>query len=162
MAVAVTYASTLTVVETVADTYVASGDNTLTYNGMNSSGTYNSGTATPVTKHASFQQALTTGAATIDLRALTGPNGATVDGNGLKVQFVKFRNKSTNANSMTLTFGASNPYDLFGSTFVLTLAPGQEFLAFLKEGAPDIDATNKTIDVSGTGSQILECEIVMG
>lgn len=165
MAISVTYVSTKTVVETLADTYVSSSDNTVTYTGMNSSGTFDSGTvAAPCTTHAAFRKTMSGGAGTIDLTAITGggANGATASFTGLKVQFFKFRNLSTNANSITITFGASNPYNLMGSDFSFTLAPGQECEGYLKEQAPDVGSGAKNIDISGTSAQVLECQLIAG
>jgi len=156
------YSSKLTTTETYGDSYVDSGDNTLKFSGLDQALNLTGGTTPAVSKQAAFQKALTAGAGTVDLRALVGANGGAIDGNGLKVRVVKFRNLASNANAITITFGASNPYDLLGSTFVLTLLPGQEFLAYLKDGAPTIDSTHKTIDLSGTGSQVLECHFVLG
>ncbi|NBW11143.1 MAG: hypothetical protein EBR82_24245 [Caulobacteraceae bacterium] len=162
MAVALTYAANLTAVETYSDTFVSSSDNTVTFSGLNSSGTYNAGTGVPVTKVASYEVAMSAGAATINLRSLTGINGSTVDGNGLKAQFVKFKNKSTNANAITITEGASNGYELLGNAFTLVLKPGQEITMNLNEQAPDISDSAKTIDISGTSSQVLQIFVAMG
>jgi nitrogen fixation/metabolism regulation signal transduction histidine kinase len=162
MTVALTLASTITVVETVANSYVDSTDQTLKYTGLNTSLTLNGASTPAVSKQAQFQQALTSGAATVDLRALVGAAQSEVDGNGLKVRAVKLRGKSTNANPITISEGASNGYALFGSGFQLDLKPDQEILAYLKDGAVTIDGTHKTLDLAGTGSQILEIAIVLG
>jgi hypothetical protein len=162
MAVSAVYTSKVTVTETLSDPYVDSGDNTVKHSGLDKSTTYNGASSVPVTKVATFAQALTAGAATIDLRALVGTNGGAVDGNGLKVQIAKFRAKADNANPITISEGASNGYELLGNGFTLDLKAGQEVTLFLNEAAPDISGSAKTIDLAGTGSQVLECEIVMG
>jgi len=162
MAVAVTYASNITVIETLADTYVKSTANTVTFNGMDTAVTLNSGSAVPATKHASQRVTMSSGAATIDLRALTGANGGAVDGNGLKVQLAKFRNLAANANAITIGEGASSGYELMGNAWTVTLQPGQEITVYGKEQAPDIGSSAKNIDIAGTGSQILEVQFVMG
>jgi hypothetical protein len=164
MSVSAAYASNITVTEILTNNvdYASASNKDIVYNGLNYSVTIDGGTTVPATAVAAFPQALIAGAATIDLRALVGTNGVAVDGNGLKVQMAKFRNKSTNANSITLTFGASNGYLLFGSGWQIILLPGQEFMAYLKDQAPDIDATHKTIDITGTLAQVLECILVLG
>lgn len=162
MSVAVAYKAEVTVTETLADPYLDNADKTLKHSGLNTSLTLNANSVAPATKVASFQQALTAGAATIDLRALSGSNGGTVDGNGLKVQVVKLRNLAANANAITIEPGASNGFNLFGAAFSITLAPGQEITAYLKDQTPDVDATHKTLDLTGTGTQILEVIVVMG
>ena len=162
MSVTVSYASTLTVSEILATNVADMSDKTVVHSGYNSSGTYNAASSPPSTTVAAFEQALSSGTATIDLRALLGTNNIAVDGNGLRAQFIKFRNKSTNANPITIAKGASNGYDGLGAAFSIALAVGAEFLMKLNDGGNDIGATNKTLDLTGTGAQVLECEIVMG
>lgn len=152
----------LTIQETVSDSYASSKDNTITLNGLNSTIVMDADSTPPVTKEAVFQKAMTAGAATIDLTALTGLNGASVTFTGLKVQSVKFRNKATNANDITITEGASNGYELLGNGFTLILKPGQEAQFYLNDAAPDVGGSAKTIDISGTGTQVLEVAMVAG
>lgn len=162
---AVAFTSNLTVVETLTGQYVAPGDNTVTTNGLNESATYTGSTSPAVSKHAAFQQALTAGTATIDLTLLPGevPN-QTVDFTGLKVQFLKFRNLSTNANVLTVAQGGSNPYrlDATTATWSITLAPGQSVLLWLDGAADTVGGTHKTIALTGTSSQVLEVQAVAG
>lgn len=162
MSVSVTYASTLSVVEAYADTFVDSADNTVKFSGLNSSGTYTGASNYPCTKVAAYEKAMSAGAATIDLTALVGIANSAVSGSGLKVQFVKFKNKATNANAITIGEGASNGYELFGNAWSIILQPGQEILACLAEQAPDIGSGAKNIDIAGTGAQVLQVEFVMG
>ncbi len=164
MPIAATIAMSITGVETLdtaVDPFVSSSDQTVTQTHAKAA-TLNAGTTPPVTKQAAFKKTMTAGAATIDLRSLVGTNGAAVDGNGLKVQAFKFKNPSTNANSITITFGASNPYLLLGTDFLITLAPGQEVMGYLHDAAPDIASGAKEIDISGTLAQVLECYFLMG
>lgn len=166
MSLQVTYESNVSVLETFTGDYVSSGNNSALFNGLNENGDsyiLTSSTDVPVTKHSEFQQALSSGTATIDLTALPGlTDDETVDGTGLKVQIAKFRNLASNANAITITFGASNPYNLLGSAFVMELLPGQSITLYLDEAAPDIASGAKNLDISGTGAQILECQFVMG
>ena len=87
MAVSATVKAILDVRELLASGVPASsgGDAVVVHDGWNQELLLNGASAAPVTKVAAFQQALSSGAATIDLTALTGANGATVDGTGLKV-----------------------------------------------------------------------------
>lgn len=168
MAVNATYKGEVTVVRTVDDPFVGSGDNTVTINALNKTKSLTgatsatAGTEGPVTKDANFQKALSGGAGTIDFRALPTPEAGTIDLNGLKVQIVKFRNPNTNANPITIVEGASNGLALFGAAFSITLQPGQEIQAYLAEAAPDVSATDKTIDLTGTASQALDVQVVAG
>lgn len=125
--------------------------------------TLDASTTPAVTKHSPYTLSLTAGAATIDLTSLPGiTEDETVDGSGLKVQMACFENPDTNANNMTITFGASNGYLLLGTAWKIILKPGQSFQTYLDDGAPVIDGTHKNIDVAGTGTQSLLVEIVMG
>jgi len=116
-----------------------------------------------VTKVAAFSQALTGGAATIDLTALDGTVG-TVDGTGLKLQVFKLKAPTTNTATLTATKGASNGYglDSAGATWTVPLAPGQEFLFYGDDDPPDISSTKKNIDLSGTGTESVQVMIVVG
>jgi len=124
--------------------------------------TLTSATTPPVTCGALFKQALSNGAATIDLTALVGANTKTVDGTGLRVQVLRVRNPATNANPISIAKGASNGYDGLGANFKLTLQPGAEALVFANDAGSDIGSTNCTLDLAGTGAQVLEVEIIMG
>lgn len=163
MAISVTIAPTITVVETPADTFLASSDNTLTYSMSNTSFVLDGTTTPPATKQATYEVTLSSGTATIDLRALVGAAGSAVDGNGLKVQAVKFINKTGNANAITISEGASNGYELFGNGWTITLpTAGSWVMAYLKDASPDVSGSAKTIDVAGTDAQVLQVQIVMG
>lgn len=160
--VSVLYESRLTVTETFTGEQISPGDNTVTINGLNETATYNASSAVPVTKQASFRLTLSAGTGSINLAALPGlTTEETVVGTGLKVQFVKLRNLASNANSITVAEGASNGYAMLGA-FTITLAPGQSVLIDLNEAAPDVATGDRILDVTGTGSQILECLFVMG
>ena len=116
----------------------------------------------PLTKHAVEQKALAGGAGTIDLTATKGFNGEAVDGTGLKVQALKLRNPSTNANSISIEPGAANGYDFCGADFKITLEPGTEVLIFCLDTAPDVAIADCQIDLAGTGAQVLDFEALMG
>jgi hypothetical protein len=164
--VSAVYALQATVTETFTGEYVSSGDNTITINGLNETGTLNASSSVPATKVASGQLTMTAGAATLDLTALvnTASAGQTVTHTGLKPQIMILRNLSTNANNMTVGKGASNGWSpvAAGTTWSLPLAPAQSHMFLLKDLAIDVAAGAKDIDVAGTGSQILEWTIVSG
>lgn len=162
MSVRVNYQSSLTVRETLETNVPAASDAEILHSGYDTNAALNSSSTPTATKHAAFAKALSAGAATIDLTALTGTNGVTVDGTGLKVVAVKFQNPSTNANDIQICFGASNAY-LFGNNAAWkhTLCPRDEYLCKFHNN-PSIDATHKNIDLAGTAAQTLNCEIVLG
>lgn len=162
MSISVTYVSQLTVVETLEGQYVGL-DDTVTTDGLNTTTTLTA-SAGPATKYSAGRLTLSSGSGSIDLTSLPDANGvaAAVTFSGLKVNAVKFRNLSTNANNMTLTEGASNGYELHGNAWTILLRPGEEYLWKGVDGAADVSGSTKTIDVSGTGSQVLEFELVAG
>lgn len=162
MAVSAAFVSTLTITETSAETLIDSADPSISYKGPTQSFTLNSGSSPAVSKMAAFELSMTDGAATIDMQALTGALNSVVDGTGLKVQAVKFTNKATNANTITIAEGASNGYELLGGSFTFTLPVGGSALFYLPEGTPDIGASTSEIDISGTGTQTLQVTMVMG
>jgi hypothetical protein len=163
MSISVTYVSQATVVETLEGEFVGT-DDTVTTNGLNTSETLGAGSTPPATKYSAGSKALSSGSATIDLTSLPDANGTAgaVTLTGLKLAVAKFRNKSTNANAMTIVFGASNPCTSLGAAFNVTLQPGEELTYRGKDLAADIDSTHKTFDVTGTGAQVLEFEFVAG
>jgi len=163
MSVNVNYQSKITAVETLEANIDSLGtDKQVTHNQFDTTKTLTSSTTPPVTKIAAFPQALTAGAATIDLTSLLGVNGAAVSGLGLKVQILKIKNKVGSANPISIAPGAANGYDIFGADFKVTLQPGQEATFYSNDATPDIGAEDKTLDLAGTDEQECEITIVMG
>lgn len=113
-------------------------------------------TSTPaVTKVYAQQRALSTGTLTLDLTALTDGSGAAMDLTGLKVQFVAVANKpvsgAANTDTLNVKFGATNGYNIFGdAASEATLAIGGWCIFYNPEGTPDVGASAKTIDFSGS------------
>ncbi len=161
MSVTVAYVSQITVQETLVNA-PAIPSPVVSHTLYNTSADLTASTTVPVTQVANFSQALSTGAATINLRTLSGTNNEAIDGNGLKVQLAKFGNPSTNANAITVTFGASNGYLLGGAAWKFILQPGMEITVYGCDATPDIDDSHKTIDLAGTGSQALRVSLILG
>jgi hypothetical protein len=160
--VTATYISQVTVVETFTGDFVGS-DNTVTVDGLNNTTVLTASTTVPVTKQAAFAKALSSGTGTIDLTALPGMTAdETVNGTGLKVQVCKLANPAANANAITVAKGASSGYAMIGSSFTITLQPGQEHTFYLNDAAPDIGSGAKNLDLTGTGTQALDVLFVMG
>lgn len=156
------YNSIVTVKQTL-DTGINSSasDRTVTQDQINTTKTLSAGTTPPVTKMIWVNQALTAGAKTLDLTSLTGTNGASVTFSGLKVQSAKFKNPTGNA-AMTIKFGAANPYNLLGASWTLILLAGQEITVYGNDATPDVAGGAKDIDIAGTGSEIIEVQLVAG
>lgn len=167
MSIQVGCVNQISVLDTADGAYVSSGDNTTTVNGLNSTRTLTASTTPPVTKHSAGTLTLSSGSGTLDLTSLPDPVtgvAAVITLNGLKPQEAIFRNKSTNANAITIVKGASNGYTGFGSAFSVTLQPGDSwrFQGNDNSGVTDVGSGAKTLDVTGTGSQVLEFQIVGG
>ncbi len=125
--------------------------------------TYTANTTVPVVKFSCGEKALASGTGTLRMTALPGRKAdEIVDGTGLKVQFFWCKNKSTNANNISFTFGASNPYNLMGSDYKVTLAPGQSNKFEGNDATPDVASGAKDIDLAGTLAQVLQYVIVLG
>lgn len=161
MSVAVTYAATATVVETLPNNTgsATAANRVVTHTEYNEAAALTGATTPPVTLVAEFLLTLTSGAATIDLRNLDGTNGAVVDGNGLKVQILRIKNLG--ANNMTFSTGASNGHNTF-TTDGTVVPPGGHIMLFSNDNGDDIDGTHKTWDVAGTGAQTAEVTVIMG
>ena len=153
------YATQLTVTEILAGNVVGLSDKLVKHTTLNKSELLDSTTTPPVTLVVSNAQA---GSGTIDLTSMVGTNDTAVDGSGLKVQAAKFANPSTNANAITVKFGASDAYLLGGAAWTFILEPGMEIVAYGNDATPDIAAGAKDIDVAATGVQPLNYTIVMG
>jgi hypothetical protein len=158
------YSALLTVTQTMTGEFIGS-DETFTVDGLNATATLNASSTPPATKQASGTQAMTAGAATLDLTALPGDTAdETKDMTGLKLQLAILKAPSTNANPITISQGASNAYglDAAGGTWSLTLDPGQFVLLYLDDNAEDVAAGAKEIDLAGTAAQELDYLLVFG
>lgn len=161
MAIRTTYRSMIETTETFSDSdYPAVKSPPLTHSGFDSRKDLDAATTPAVTKAAYFEKSLTAGAGTIDLTALTH-NGQAVDLTGLKVQCLRIKNKIGNA-AMTFAEGASNGYALLGASWLATLLAGQEITLFGNDATPDVAAGDRTIDITGTGTEQCEVSIVAG
>lgn len=161
MAVTLTYRSQVTAAETLSSSdFPAVPSAPLVHSGFDTTLSLSATTTPPVTTPAYFDQALTAGAATIDLTALTH-NGQAVNLTGLKVQTIKIKNPAGNA-AMTFTEGASNGYALMGAGWQTTLLAGQEVTFYGNDATPDVAAGDRTIDITGTGTESCEIAITAG
>jgi hypothetical protein len=160
----VTLNSQLSIVETLNGLAVSPGDNTVTLTGLNETVALTGSTTPPVSAATAFAVTMSGGAATIDLTALPGLTPSeTINATGLKGAAIKMSNPLTNANKIAVSQGASNAFRLDAATnWSVVLAPGQSVL-FNLDGLTDaVGSTHKTIDLAGTGSQVLNVEIALG
>lgn len=114
------------------------------------------------TKNASFEVALSGGAATIDLTNITDPVNGVVTGNTLKVQAITVKNKATNGAAITIAKGASNGYTGFGSAFSMSIPVGGTMGFDAVNAGATISSTVKTLDLAGSGTDVLQVQILFG
>lgn len=165
MATTVSYSSKATTVEVLTTntaSHSSGSDVTVTHNSRDTVETYNAGSSPPVTTIAAFTTTMTAGTAAIDMTAMTGSNGATVDATGLKLQVAKFIAPTGNANVISVDVGTTNGYQFFGADFEIELQPGSECMFMGNDAAPDVAGATKVFDIAGTGAQTLNCVLVFG
>jgi hypothetical protein len=127
-------------------------------------GTLDASSTVPATKTAS--DTTTVSAGSLNLTTLTGPLASSVSFSGLKVQLVYITCPSTNTGGVTFDVGAANGYNLFGadnaSNESIEVMPGGAVLIYHPNNAEDVDATHKSIDVSGTAGNTYNYVLVAG
>lgn len=157
------YSSSIAVTETFSS--ASSADNTILVNGISETGTLTASSTVPATKHTYYTLTMSGGTGSIDLTSLPGLTAdETVVGTGLKLQLLKLKVPTSNANPVTIAKGASNGYGLpvAGTTWTVTLSPGQSAMFYLADLAPDVASGARILDVTGTASQTLEVGVVLG
>ena len=134
----------------------------IVHSGFNLVDTVLDDTTTPPVTMTSYQTyALVAGALTIDLRALLGVNDEVQDANGLKLQTIVIRNPSGN-NPITIGEGASNGYPIWGAGNDHIVPADSEVGQKFADTLADVSATDKTIDISGTGTETFDVGICLG
>jgi hypothetical protein len=136
-------------------------DNTVTVDSMGTNVVLDANSTPAITSDACFDLTLSGGAASLDFTAMVDPNLGSISITGLTPYFFKLINPLTNANPISIAKGASNGYAGFGSTFEITLQPGEE-QTILKHVASNVDGTHKILDVTGTGAQVLKVQVAAG
>lgn len=116
----------------------------------------------PVTAMGVAQVNMTAGAATLDLTAIATTDGRTVNLNALKVRTVKITALGTNANPVTVAKGAANGYTGFGASFSETVRVGGETVKYDGGNGVAVDATHKTLDLTGTLAEGVLIEFTAG
>ena len=134
----------------------------LNYDKLNTSKALTSSTTPAVSNGSKQSIALSSGAKTIDLTALTDANGASISLSGLKLVAVQIENPAANANNMTFAPGSANGCNFMGASGQVTLSPGQSIEIYNHTGGPTIGSGIKNIDVTGTGSQAFYFGVVAG
>lgn len=161
--VVATYTQQLTVVETLDATLTPAApqaSRVVTHNQFAGTKTYNASSTPAATETVNFTLTLVAGAKTIDLADLVGSGGRPVDGTSKKI--ISFVFLPQGPSNMVIVPGATNGYHAFGTDFSLTAFTAGGISIDNAAGAPVIDATHKTLDVTGTGTQTAKVQIVFG
>lgn len=162
MAVSATYTSSVTSIETLSVVSANATHSRITHSLMDTVYALDAETTPPATEVVAWEQMLTAGSATIDLTSITVSPFAAKSLDGLKVQAMKIIANAENENPYTLTEGASDGYELLGNAWKVVLQPGQEILIYGNDATPDVGATTKTIDCTGTDEESVSILIVAG
>lgn len=161
MSYAVTVKGLVTTVETLTNGDLAATQ-TLVHTGYDDTASLDADSSPAVTKVAYQSTAMSTGAATLDLTSLT-LNSLSVTLSGLHLRVVKVKAPTTNSAAVTVAKGASNGLTALGSAFSVTLQPGAWFELYDPSGlAAAVDATHKTLDVTGTGTDAVQLSVAAG
>jgi hypothetical protein len=123
--------------------------------------TINGASSVVPSKGVAVEVALVTGAKTLDLTAIAGTLGATVDMTGLKLQHLILKNKTGNGD-MVFTEGATSGYEAMGDGWKVTLKAGQYIGFNGLDLTPDVAGGAKNIDVTGTGTQSFQIFAIFG
>ena len=126
------------------------------------SATLSAGSNPDAELHAATQVAMVAGAATIDFTALKKRGGVPVSFSGKNIRSIVLQNPATNANDITIVAGAVTGLALFGAAFKVVLKPGHSVGAYLGSDGPAVGGINKNIDITCTGSQVLDLIAVAG
>ncbi len=159
MGVQLTYRSAADILETFDTGTSGAGKTDAPFN---TSAVLNSSSTPAVTEGGFCTQALTAGAATIDLTSVSTSRGRSMTFSGLKIRSIRLVNPSTNTGSITIAKGASNGYTGFGSSFSVTLKPGQEWSFYDGANGVAVSGSVKTLDLSGTGTESLKFTVSGG
>jgi len=101
---------------------------------------------TTATLDAKINTTISGGGYTIDLTNLNGQ-----DGSGLRIQRILATNPANSVGNVTVATGASNGRAIPAS---LVVPPGGTAAYYYNDYGVDIDATNKTLDVTGTNADV--------
>lgn len=141
--------------------YVASGDNSRSWDGGDLELTLKSDSTPDAEGDAVVLVTLTAGAATVDLTALANLDGDTRTAAGKKIRGFLFYNPSTAL--ITVSKGASNGHAPLSTTFVRHVAPnGGVDMAYMPDATAITNSSNDTLDFAGTGTDTILMKVLWG
>ncbi len=138
-----------------------SGPSPLLHSGYDVNRTMDAST-TPDNTAAAYQTfAMSGGLKTIDLTNLL-LDAAVVNLNLKKPRALLMTALATNAGTTTIVKGASNGYDGLGAAFSIALEPGMSVAVDFSTQGNAVGASNKTLDMSGTGTDAVRFSVCAG
>lgn len=154
------YIDSLNTQESVTNAADSDAKSTINHKGYDYSDTFTPSTTTVVNVISSQPYALISGALTVDLTSLIGTNGVTISLSGKKPVAIRIVNTGTHR--LTVDRGASNGYTGFdgAAAFSEGLDVGGRTTKFLGTTAVTIDATHKTLDFAGTGTDTFTITVI--
>lgn len=163
MSATLTFSPTIQAAETLTSGVTFTSDAVITHAITDLALALTGSSSPPVSVVVEGQFAMSGGAGTINMAALTGANGATVDATGLKPRFAVLRNPSTNTGSIVIADGAANGHNFFGDgSGQITLKVGQWAILYFAGNADAVASGDRTIDLTGTGTEALDYFLVFG
>lgn len=133
----------------------------LLHSGYDVTPTLNAASTPDVTAAAYQTFAMVAGAKTIDLTNLL-LQAAVITLTGKKPRALLITALAANAGNTTIAKGASNGYDGLGSAFSITLEPGMSVAVYFSTQGNAVGSGNKTLDVSGTGTDSVQFSAIAG
>lgn len=166
------YAQHMNAVETLTTTEMPGAANIderrRSFSGLNRQGQLKSDSTPKLEKPPAYQKITISGTTTIDLTAVPAardPTNVTVDMTDKKLIGLQIEAAAANSGNVTVAPGSSNPYPLFGSGNSIIVVPGELITKTIKgaaSGHPAVSGTVKTIDVTGTSSDVVEIGLFFG
>jgi hypothetical protein len=164
MSVALEFNLQFRVTETVVDAFTDTAADTIRKE-LKQLLELDSGTTPDFEDYAIFTVTMTAGAATVNLAALPHlQGGATItkDATNKKVRALYCKTASANTGNVTVAKGASNGYAPLGSTLSWIIAPDGSVGMYFKAAAADVASGARTLDISGTGAEIVYMAVAWG
>ncbi len=164
----VQFINQMNVTEALQDAPAASGQNVTSVAFNPSTVQYTPSTTIPMVNYSGVTYTLSGGgAATIDLTDLLGTQG-NIDGTGLRVRALRVQGSDASNGALTISPGASNPYEFFGPGNELVYPAGntkpitfefEDGLALITD-VSGVGASQ--IDLAGDASDEFKIEIIVG
>jgi hypothetical protein len=166
MPLTLSYQTMVQAQETLPDTNTPAApanSKVVTNSNWNTNRTLNDSSTPPVSKTGNGEVTLVSGAATLDLTAVNGANGAAVTGNTLKIRAIKFQADPASTGNFAIVTGASNGKQILGGNIAVRVAAAVgEVVLYLGDADAAISGSSKTLDITGTGTEKLRYQVLFG